>query len=64
MSARPWPSPQNDAQVAIHNSRVAISRAEDELDNFKDAEWLREVRESLELAGDILRGAFDKAGTS
>lgn len=58
----PWPPVESEEQVAIHNARVAISRAEDELANFKDAEWLREVRESLDLATTILRAAHDHAG--
>ena len=57
----PWPYPRNEEQVRLHNARVAISRAEDELENFKPAKWLDDVRGSLELANDILRGAFDKA---
>jgi hypothetical protein len=58
----PWPLAESEAQVAIHNARVAISRAEDELAGFKDAEWRREVCACLSLADQILRGAFDHAG--
>ena len=57
----PWPPPQTEAQVRLHNARVAISRAEDELQFFADSGWLDEVRGSLSLASDVLRGAFDKA---
>lgn len=60
-SRTPWPSPGNEEQVRLHNARVAISRAEDELAAFKDAKWLDDVRGSLDVANDILRGAFDKA---
>lgn len=60
-SHEPWPAPRNEAQIALHNSRVAISRAEDELAGFKDATWLHEAREALSLTNDILRGAFDAA---
>ena len=61
MNAGPWPYPQTEIQVALHNARVAISRAEDEIANFKSAEWHRTVCDSLSLANDVLRGAFDKA---
>lgn len=60
-STTPWPAPQTEAQVALHNARVAISRVEDELMIFKDAEWKREVLDALSLADQIIRGAFDKA---
>lgn len=56
-----WPAPQTEVQVALHNARVAISRAEDELMYFKPATWLNEVHNSLSLADEILRGAFNKA---
>ena len=59
--SKPWPMPGNEEQIYLHNARVAISRAEDELENFKPAKWLDDVRDSLSLANDILRGAFDKA---
>lgn len=58
----PWPAPQTEAQVALHNARVAISRAEDEINGFRRDEWWHEVANSLSLADQILRGAFDKAG--
>ena len=64
MPSAPWPSPQTEAQVALHNARVAISRAEDEIEGFKSAEWSEAVRDSLSLANDVLRGAFDKAGAA
>ena len=57
----PWPPPQNEAQVRLHNARVAISRAEDEIAGFKQAEWVQAVRDALDVANDVLRGAFDKA---
>lgn len=55
-------APHTEAQVALHNARVAISSAEDELEAFESAKWKSEVMDALALADKIIRGAFDKAG--
>lgn len=57
----PWPAPHTEAQIALHNARVAISVAEDHLAYFAESEWKREVFDALSLANEIIRGAFDKA---
>jgi uncharacterized protein YjeT (DUF2065 family) len=59
--SHPWPKPQNESQVALHNARVAITVVEDHLQYFASSEWKREVFDALSLADEILRGAFDKA---
>ena len=62
----PWEEPQTEEQVHIHNARVAISRAEDEiacLDTPQaDVEMINaldEISEAISLANDILIGLFD-----